>query len=217
MKELSEGVWKEKDNILTVNLTPGVRVYGEQLVQKEGKEFRVWDPTRSKLGAAIANGFKPAALRQGAKVLYLGAASGTTVSHVSDIVGKEGLIYAIEFSERPFRDLQTLAKHRRNIAPILADARKPETYAWVEQVDAVFVDVAQPDETELSMRNASAFLMKGGFLMIAIKSQSIDVTKPPEQVYKEEAAKLKAAGYKVVEKISLEPYETAHALIVAEK
>ncbi len=34
------------------------------------------------------------------QVLYLGAASGTSVSHVSDIVGPDGSVYAVEFSHR---------------------------------------------------------------------------------------------------------------------
>lgn len=217
MKEVSEGVWREKDKLLTQNLAPGVKVYGEPLVKRQGKEFREWEPSRSKLGAAIANGLKAIPFRRGSKVLYLGAASGTTVSHLSDIVEREGIIYAIEFSERPFRSLQDVARRRENIAPILTDARKPETYAWIEQVDVIFTDVAQPDETELTIRNAQAFLRPGGYLMISIKSQSIDVTKPPEQVYREEADKLKRAGYNVVEQVNLEPFETAHALLVAQK
>ena len=51
-------------------------------------EYRVWNPFRSKLAAAILGGVDKIHMKPGAKVLYLGAASGTTVSHVSDIVGK---------------------------------------------------------------------------------------------------------------------------------
>lgn len=50
-------------------------------------EYRAWNPFRSKLAAAILGGIDQIHIKPGAKVLYLGAASGTTVSHVSDIVG----------------------------------------------------------------------------------------------------------------------------------
>ncbi len=50
-------------------------------------EYRVWNPFRSKLAAAILGGVDQIYMPPGSKVLYLGAASGTTVSHVSDIVG----------------------------------------------------------------------------------------------------------------------------------
>lgn len=50
-------------------------------------EYRAWNPFRSKLAAAILGGVDKIHMGPGKKVLYLGAASGTTVSHVSDIVG----------------------------------------------------------------------------------------------------------------------------------
>ena len=52
-------------------------------------------------------------------MLYLGAASGTTVSHVADIVGPEGMVYAVEFSHRSGRDLINVAKKRMNVVPII--------------------------------------------------------------------------------------------------
>jgi len=57
--------------------------------------------------------------------LYLGAASGTTCSHVSDVIGPEGILYAVEFSARCGRDLISMAKKRNNVVPIIEDARKP--------------------------------------------------------------------------------------------
>lgn len=50
-------------------------------------EYRAWNPFRSKLAAAILGGIDQIHIKPGVRVLYLGAASGTTVSHVSDIVG----------------------------------------------------------------------------------------------------------------------------------
>jgi rRNA 2'-O-methyltransferase fibrillarin len=53
-------------------------------------------------------------------VLYLGAASGSSVSHVSDVVGPEGVVYAVEFSHRSGRDLIGMAKKRTNVIRALA-------------------------------------------------------------------------------------------------
>jgi len=213
MNEIFIGVFRDGKKLYTVNAAPSRRVYGEKLVKKD-VEYREWAPERSKLGAAIANRMKIMPIGIQSSVLYLGASTGTTVSHVSDIACN-GIVYAVEFAERVFRPLLDLQKVRKNIAPLLADARKPETYGWVEACDVVFADVAQPDETEIAIRNAKTFLKKGGFIMVSIKSQSIDVTKNPKDVYREQATKLEKAGFTVVETVNLEPYEDKHALIVA--
>lgn len=217
MKEIFPGIFKEGRELFTMNLVPGKRVYGERLVKKGKLEYRAWDPTRSKLAAAIMNGLKTMPLAEGTRVLYLGASTGTTVSHVSDIVRADGIVYALEFAERVFRNLLDVAACRPNVAPILGDARKPEQYGWVEQCDLLYCDIADPQETEVALRNAAEFLKPGGYVMIAIKSQSIDVTKPPEQVYREEAEKLRKAGFSMLEVINLEPYQEKHAMIVARK
>ena len=47
----------------------------------------MWNPFRSKLAASIVGGIEAIYMKPGSKVLYLGAASGTTVSHVADLVG----------------------------------------------------------------------------------------------------------------------------------
>ncbi|TRZ06205.1 hypothetical protein HGM15179_020902 [Zosterops borbonicus] len=81
-----------EDALVTRNLVPGESVYGEKRISVEdgdtSVEYRAWNPFRSKLAAAILGGIDQIHIRPGAKVLYLGAASGTTVSHVSDIVGQ---------------------------------------------------------------------------------------------------------------------------------
>jgi len=215
MKQIFPGIFKEGRQLYTINLVPGKKVYGEKLVKKDC-EYREWEPNRSKLAAAIVNGLKEVSIKEKAKVLYLGASTGTTCSHVSDIIGHDGVIYAVEFSERVFHPLINLAKERKNIVPILADARKPEAYSFVEYCDVVFVDIADPQETEIAIRNAEEFLDRG-YIMIAIKSQSIDVTKKPEQIYKEEAKKLEEAGFTVLQTIDLEPHEEKHAFILARK
>ncbi len=221
MREIFEGIFREGKKLYTANLVPGKKVYGEELVKLKDRtetvEYREWVAERSKLAAAILNGLKEMPIKKGSVILYLGASTGTTPSHASDIVGKEGMIYGIEFAERVFRNLLELSKERKNIAPIMADARKTEEYAWAEKCDAVYCDIAQEDETEIAIRNANEFLKKGGSVFVAVKSQSIDVTKPPQQVYKEEAEKLKKAGFDVLQVIDLEPYEHKHAMIVARK
>jgi fibrillarin-like pre-rRNA processing protein len=213
MKELFHNVYKDGNMLLTTNLLPGKRVYGEKLVGDK----REWDPTRSKLGAAIVNGLHDLSIKEGSIVLYLGASTGTTVSHVSDIVGKTGFVYGIEFAERVLRNLLDLAKDRKNIGAIKADARKVEEFSWVEECDMVFCDIADPQQTEIAVRNAKEFLKSGGQLLIAVKSQSIDVTKKPREVYEAEKKKVENAGFRVVQMIDLEPHEDKHAMIVAVK
>lgn len=88
------------------------------------------------------------------QVLYLGAAAGTTVSHVADIVGPSGCVYAVEFAHRPGRDLINMAKSRTNVIPIIEDARHPLKYRMlVGMVDTVFADVAQPDQVWYTIVN----------------------------------------------------------------
>ena len=205
------------ERIATKNLVPGQKVYGERVIKWEGEEYRIWNPNRSKLAAAILNGLKNFPIKSGTNVLYLGIASGTTASHVSDIIGWEGKIFGIEFSPRVLRELVPLVEERRNIIPILGDATKPEEYrALVTKVDVIFEDVAQPTQAKILIDNAKVYLKSSGYGMIAIKSRSIDVTKEPEEVFREVEKEL-SEYFEVVERISLEPYEKDHALIVVRK
>ena len=205
------------ERIATKNLVPGQKVYGERVIKWEGEEYRIWNPNRSKLAAAILNGLKNFPIKSGTNVLYLGIASGTTASHVSDIIGWGGKIFGIEFSPRVLRELVPLVEERRNIIPILGDATKPEEYrALVTKVDVIFEDVAQPTQAKILIDNAKVYLKSSGYGMIAIKSRSIDVTKEPEEVFREVEKEL-SEYFEVVERISLEPYEKDHALIVVRK
>ena len=203
--------------IATLNLTPGRRFYGEQLVTVDGVEYRTWNPFRSKLSAAIRKGLREMPLSRDNKVLYLGVASGTTCSHVSDIIGAGGHVWGVDFAHRPIRDLiEGLARHRDNVSPILGDARRPRTYAVnVPKVDGIYADVAQPDQGEIVVENARVFLKSGGWAIMAIKSRSIDVTRTPRRVYEAEIEKLKEGGFDIVESLELDPFEKDHALVVA--
>lgn len=207
------------DLLLTKNLVPGDTVYNEKKVNVDGEngekvEYRVWNPFRSKLGAAILGGVDQIHIKPGAKVLYLGAASGTTVSHVSDIVGPEGLVYAVEFSHRSGRDLINVAKKRTNIIPIIEDARHPHKYRMlVGMVDVVFADVAQPDQARIVALNSHNFLKNNGNFVISIKASCIDSTATPEAVFALEVKKLQAEKLKPKEQLTLEPYERDHAVV----
>jgi fibrillarin-like pre-rRNA processing protein len=205
--------------LATRNLTPSLTVYGERLIRFKSVEYRVWDAFRSKLAAAILKGVQTVPIEPGHKVLYLGAASGTTPSHVSDIVGENGHVYCVEFASRSIRDLvNNVAAYRPNISPLLEDARTPEKYAMFisGKVDTIYCDVAQPEQAKLLADNADMFLKPAGWVMLAVKSQSIDVTMNPEAVYRQEANILRKRSFDVKEVVNLEPFDKAHAMIVAQ-
>lgn len=220
IKRLSNGIFeviKDKKQLATKNLDPGKTVYGEKLITVEGVEYRTWDPRRSKLGAMVLKKFNTP-LKEDSKVLYLGAASGTTVSHVSDIVS-EGAVYAVEFAPRSMRDLIGLASRRKNIHPILADAGKPDSYSHlVEPVDLIFQDVAQPNQAEIAARNAVRFLKRDGYLLLSIKARSIDTVAKPKEVFKAEVKKLEQAfepRFEILNAKDLMPYHEDHLGVLA--
>jgi fibrillarin-like pre-rRNA processing protein len=205
--------------LATRNLTLGRNVYGERLVRFEGVEYRVWDAFRSKLAAAILKNLKTVPIKPNHRVLYLGAASGTTASHVSDIVGEKGYVYCVEFAPRALRELvNNVCTYRLNMSPVLEDARFPERYGMFinRNVDDVYCDIAQPEQAKILADNADLFLKKSGWIMIAVKAQSIDVTKEPSEVYKQEIKVLQNRGFSIEEVVRLEPYDIAHAMIVAQ-
>ncbi len=215
MKEIFPGIFQIENKLAVENNVPGFKPFDDELIKADKKEFRVWYPNRSKAAAAIVKGIKEFPLQRGSKVLYLGAAHGYTPSFFSSIVGDDGIVYAVEFSERCFNDFLPLCKKYRNLSPILADARKPELYYWIERVDVVYCDISQPDETEIAIRNCKEFLKPGGYLLMAVKSRSIDITKTPMKIYHEEIEKLKKAGFEIIDWKTLDPLEIAHAFIVA--
>jgi fibrillarin-like pre-rRNA processing protein len=201
-------------------LTPGRTVYGERLIRFKSVEYRVWDAFRSKLAAAILRGVQNVPIKPGHRVLYLGAASGTTASHVSDIVGEKGHVYCVEFASRSIRDLvDNVCAYRLNMSPFLEDARFPEKYAMFVpgKVDCIYCDVAQPEQAKILADNADVFLKEHGWIMLAVKAQSIDVTKEPSEVYQREVKVLRSRGFAVEEVVQLEPYDKAHAMIVAQR
>ena len=209
------GVYSDGKDIFTINAAPGKDVYGERLLKVDGLEYRRWDPTRSKLAAMILMGAEDFGLDQSSKVLYLGAASGTTASHVSDIV-TNGFVYCIEFSERSFRDLVKVCETRKNMIPILSDANQPHEYQhMIEAAEFVYQDVAQRNQVEIFVRNMASFEAGHGILML--KSRSIDVNRNPRDVFAGVKRELAGACLKVRSVIDLERYAKDHAAFVVEE
>ncbi len=202
-------------NLATLNLIPGDSVYGEKLVRIDKEEYRLWDPYRSKLAGSIKKGLKTLPLKNGFKVLYLGASTGTTVSHISDIVGNNGIVFAVESSVRVGRELiENVASKRDNVIPIIEDARKPNSYFSIfGKANLVYCDIAQQDQTDIAIENCRMFLEDGGVMLLVIKTRSIDVTKDPKKVIEEEAQRLKDNGFRIDQILTLDPFDKDHGLI----
>jgi fibrillarin-like pre-rRNA processing protein len=216
IEKISEGIFKVDGRLATINLTPDSKVYGEELIEVGGIQYRSWNPYRSKLAAAISKGLTNIHMKPKSHILYLGAATGTTSSHLSDIVGKDGIIYCIEIAERSMRDLLKVCEKRNNMLPILQDARKIESYSEeVGQVDIIYQDVAARDQDIILLRN-SDMLKKGGYAYVAIKSQSIDVSRDPKLVYREFLDSI-SGKFDVLEKLDLSPYDQMHLFVALRK
>jgi len=207
----------KRTSLYTQNLVPGRKVYGEDLVTLEGVEYREWNHNRSKLAAAILKGSPNIGMRKGDIVLYLGASSGTTPSHVSDIVGKKGFVFALDFAPRVVRQLVYLCEERENITPILGDANKPDTYTdKVCLVDVVYMDIAQRNQEEIFLKNCKAFLKKEGYALLAVKARSIDVTKKPRQIF-EKVRKVIEKELTIIDSRILDPFEKDHCMFICKK
>lgn len=230
VEEIFSGVYRlpdpknpNKKLIATRNFTPSRTYYGERLVRMnfrgQNLEFRFWDPFRSKLSAAILNGLEVMSFREGTTCLYLGASTGTTVSHISDIVGQEGRIFAVEVAPRVAREfLENIVRYRANIVPVIADARQPERYPSVYgEISTVYCDIAQPDQTEIAITNCRRFLdlKKGGMLFLVVKASSIDALKDKRQVFEEQVELLRKSNFDLLQKIDLEPYDRNHAMLIS--
>lgn len=195
-------IWIE--GVLVSPGEPGV--YGERTLHG----YRLWDPYRSKL-AALAYTGQCIELTSDMKVLYLGAANGTTVSHVADYVE---CVYAVEFAPRPMQDLLAVARKRKNIIPIMADAAQPESYIpLVEKVDLLYQDVAQPDQTAIALRN-TLFLREDGTLILMLKTRSVDVRREPENILRDTIQTFSASGLHIRCHTWLTPYHADHAALM---
>jgi fibrillarin-like pre-rRNA processing protein len=189
--------------------TRGDPVYGEP---QDDEGWRAWDAGRSKLGAMLELGMD-LGIDGDDGVLYLGAASGTTVSHVADFAGPT---YAVEFAPRPTRDLVRVAESRPNLFPLLKDAREPETYAHVveSELDCLIQDVATRGQAAVALRNRE-FLAPDGRLLAAFKARSEDVLSDPAEVFDDVLDELRA-GYEILETQRLDRFHDDHLAVVAE-
>lgn len=190
-------------------------VYGERVISVPPGWWRRWDPYRSKLSAALVRGFLGPLPRPNERWLYLGAATGTTTSHVADLVGPEGAVYAVEMSPRPFARLLRLAERYPNLLPILGDARRPEEYAaWVPPVDGVYSDVAQPDQVRIARQNADLFLREGRPLLLVLKLSSIARGRSPESLVEQALGELRPFRA-IGPPLTLEPFHRQHRFLAA--
>ncbi|MBI2580616.1 fibrillarin-like rRNA/tRNA 2'-O-methyltransferase [Candidatus Woesearchaeota archaeon] len=230
MKQIFQSVFAEGRKLYTLNSTPQQnlfsrdseqkalpkRLFDEEIVVADGKEYRSWNPLRSKLAAAIVKGLPELQIKSDSKILYLGAAHGYTPSFISDIAS-EGVVFAVDFAPRVVRDLVFVAEKRKNIIPLLADANHPEAYYnLVGAVDIVYQDVAQKNQLEIFTKNCSMFLKPGGFGMLALKARSIDVLQQPQGIFlaakRELEKKLTVIDYRL-----LSPLQKDHAFFVCWK
>ncbi len=206
-----------KHKLFTKNLTPGISFFGEKLIKKRINnkeiELRSFDFTHSKLGTAIIKKISQLGIREGSKVLYLGASHGFTPSYVSDMVGKDGAVYCLDFAPRVVRDLYFLCKKRSNMAPLMEDANKPENYKdLIPDVDVIFMDISQRNQVQIFLKNL-IFLKPKGFAILALKTRSIDISKTPKQIFKETRAELEK-HLNIVDYKELDPYEKDHCIFV---
>ena len=209
---------QENLKLYTKNLTLGNRVYGERLINYKGIEYREWDPFRSKLAAILLENPIMSFLNSNLKCLYLGASSGTTISHLSDIV-HDGIIYGIEFAERSMRQLIQNTTKRENIITILGDARFPETYAKsiFTDINLIYQDVSQPNQAEIAILNSNYYLNDEGTIIVAIKSQSIDSITKSEKTYRHERDIFEKSGHKIIESINIHRYAANHIVLIVKK
>jgi len=211
-----DGIFRKNDRIFTENLDScrGIKVYNEKLITYKNREFRSWNPYRSKLAAAILKGLKNIKITSESKVLYLGAATGTTVSHISDIV-KRGVVYSVENSPVAVNELIQVSEKRQNVIPILWDANHPDRYSsLVPSVDLVYQDISQRNQAEIFIGNIRRYLKKNGIGILMVKARSIDVSLKPKNAYDLVCVELENSELKIKGKIDLTPYEKDHAAIV---
>jgi fibrillarin-like pre-rRNA processing protein len=209
-----KGVFRDKNQIFTENhkFCRGIKVYNEKLIKYKNQEYRSWNPYRSKLAAAILNGFF-IDIKSNSNMLYLGAATGTTVSHISDII-TDGVIYAVESSPIAMNKMIELSEKRQNIIPILADANHPDRYGHlISTVNLIYQDISQRNQAEIFITNIFSFLKKKGSGVLMVKARNIDVSLKPKNAYQLVCSKLEDSGIEILNTIDLSPYEKDHAAI----
>ena len=216
--EVYEEERNRRKSIYTINLKPGKKVYDERLVNEDNIEYREWNFNKSKLAAAIIKGCPNTGIRKGDTILYLGASTGTTPSHVSDMVGKEGFVFALDFPPRVVRELVFLCEERENMTPMLEDANRPDNYKdkLPKEVDVVYQDIAQRNQSEIFLKNCKLYLKKGGYALIAVKARSVDVSKRPSEIFKQVRREVEQELV-IIDERKLDPFEKDHIFFVCKK
>lgn len=208
------GVYREGRDLHTINLTPGERVYGERLVTRDGVEYRSWDPFRSKLAALLLRAPPPELPTRVETILYLGAAHGTTASHLSDL-WPDAAIFLVEKSPESFAPLLALAHRRSNLYPMLADAQLPERYAAdVGLADLLYQDVAQRTQVPIFLENARTSLAPAGLGILMLKIRSVTQRRPAAAIVRDARRELESAGFEVRSEIPLAPFSKEHVALV---
>jgi len=211
------GVHREGRDLYTVNGEPGTRVYGEALRTVAGVEYRLWDPFRSKLAAFLLSGAPPDLLPPARRVLYLGGAHGTTVSHLSDLWPEAG-IFVVEKSPASFAPLLALSRRRTNLLPLLTDAQLPERYrADVGEVDFLYQDVAQRDQAGIFVENVEACLASGGRAILMVKARSVTQRRSPSTIVRETRERLGRAALRIEGEASLAPFSRDHVALAVHR
>jgi fibrillarin-like rRNA methylase len=189
-------------------------VYGERWIDFEGHPYRSFEPTRSKIAAAVVRDWEGPLPRPAERWLYLGAASGSTASHVADLVGPQGAVYAVEKSVRPFARLYRLSERWPNLWPVLADARAPQEYFdLVPAVDGLYADVSQPDQIEILVRNAALYLKgQGNPVLLSLKTPSLARGRSPAAL-RSRAEEALHPFVDPIESVRLEPFHRGHYLL----
>ncbi|HEV2316775.1 MAG TPA: fibrillarin-like rRNA/tRNA 2'-O-methyltransferase [Thermoplasmata archaeon] len=203
----------ERDAYWTASAAADAPVYGERVLHRGREIYRSFEPGRSKLAAAIAKGWKGPFPGPGEFWLYLGAAGGTTASHVADLVGPGGGVFAIEKSVRPFVRLLRVAERYPNLYPVLGDVRRWEEYdGLVAPVDGLYADLAAPDQVRLVEENARAFLRPRGRLLLALKTASMGRERSPEEHRLEAFGRL-GRSFELRAGVNLEPFHKRHYFV----
>jgi len=222
-RRLSWAVMIDGRAIWTLNAVPKRSQYGETLRKFRGTEYRRWDPTRSKLGAAISRARETQydlLPQEGDTCLYLGAGHGTSLSHLHDQVcgennEKGGRIIAVDLSPRCLRDLVHLAKLRPGLVPVLGDARKHAAWGVMvsTKVDWLLQDVSQVGQAEIFIKAVNRFLKPGGKALLSLKAASERFSEEGEkQVFRDVREQLEEAGLNIEEQIDLHGLEDNHCL-----
>jgi len=212
---MTPSLQKKGTNFFTRSLVKGQKVYGERIITEGKDEWREWNPFRSKLAAALCSGLRDFPIHEGSVVLYLGSAEGTSISHVSDVIGNRGIVVGVDISPKAMATFSKLVESRENIIPLLADANQPSTLRnelGDFSCDVLVQDVSQRNQADIFVKNLNEFGKKGAHGLLVVKARSVDSSKAPEQVLKSELSLVKK-HLRVLQVLDLNKFESDHFML----